>query len=184
MQKSKLYLKYEKEIVPNLIQKFNYTSKMQVPKIEKIVLNMTAGREVTNSKAIEEVMNELTLISGQKPASTTARKSLASWKLREGMPMGGKVTLRKEKAWFFLYELINVSIPRIRDFRGLSPKTFDGRGNYSMGIKEQIIFPEISFDKIRKIKGLDVIIVTTAKTDKEALALLQELGMPFIKASK
>ena len=179
-----LHTKYNKDIVPALMKEFKYSSVMEVPRIEKIVLNMTAGREVTNSKAIEEVHNELTLITGQKPAETRARKSLASWKLREGMPMGGKVTLRRDKAWSFLYELINVSIPRIRDFRGVSPKAFDGSGNFAIGIKEQIIFPSISFDKIRKIKGLDIIIVTTAKTDKEAFALLEKLGMPFSKGNK
>lgn len=173
--------KYNKEVKQALVDEFGYSSVMEIPKIEKIVLNMTAGREVTDKKAIEEVHNELALISGQKPYFTVAKKSLASWKLREGMPMGGKVTLRKDKMWEFLLKLINVTIPRIRDFRGVNPKAFDGRGNYSLGIKEQIIFPEISFDKIRKIKGLDVIIVTTAKTDKEAKFLLTKLGMPFAK---
>ncbi|WGI36576.1 50S ribosomal protein L5 [Mesomycoplasma lagogenitalium] len=176
--------KYEKEVKKLLVEKFGYKSPMQLPKIEKIILNMTAGKEVTNSKAIEEVMNELALISGQKPSQTVAKKSLASWKLREGMPMGGKVTLRREKMWDFLNKLINVAIPRIRDFRGVNPKAFDGRGNYSLGVKEEIIFPEISFDKIRKIKGLDVIIVTTAKTNEEARFLLEKLGMPFGKAEK
>lgn len=182
--KSSLQMKYEKDIVPALIKQFNYSSIMEVPRIEKIVLNMTAGREVSNSKAIEEVQNELSLISGQKPLTVFAKKSNASFKLREGMPMGGKVTMRRTRMWTFLDELINVSIPRIRDFRGVNPKAFDGRGNYSLGIKEQIIFPEISFDKIRRIKGLDVIIVTTAKTDQEAFELLKLLGMPFSKAQK
>lgn len=182
--KSSLQLKYENEIVPALIKEFGYTSKMQVPKITKIVVNMTAGKEVSNSKAVEEVQNELALITGQKPMVVKARKSNASFKLREGMVMGGKVTMRKERMWTFLSELINVSIPRIRDFRGVNPKAFDGHGNYSLGIKEQIIFPEISFDKIRKIKGLDVIIVTTAKSDQETFALLKMLGMPFAKATK
>lgn len=180
--KSPLQIKYEKEIVPALTKQFNYTSIMQVPKIEKIVVNMTAGKEVSNSKAVEEVQNELTLITGQKPLVVKAKKSNASFKLREGMNMGGKVTMRRERMWTFLDELINVSIPRIRDFRGVNPKAFDGRGNYSLGVKEQIIFPEISFDKIRRIKGLDVIIVTTAKTDNEAFELLKLLGMPFAKA--
>lgn len=176
--------KYNNQIKSALQEKFNYSSPMQLPKIEKIVLNMTAGKEVTNSKAIEEVMEEMAQISGQKPYQTVAKKSLASWKLREGMPMGAKVTLRKEKMWDFLNKLINVAIPRIRDFRGVNPKAFDGRGNYSLGIKEEIIFPEINFDKIRKIKGLDVIIVTTAKTNEEAKFLLEQLGMPFAKAEK
>lgn len=182
--KSVLQVKYENEIVPALIKEFGYTSKMEVPRIEKIVVNMTAGKEVSNSKAVEEVQNELALITGQKPMTVFAKKSNASFKLREGMPMGGKVTMRKNRMWTFLNELINVSIPRIRDFRGVNPKAFDGRGNYSLGIKEQIIFPEISFDKIRRIKGLDVIIVTTAKTDKETFALLKMLGMPFAKVTK
>ncbi len=182
--KSSLQVKYEKEIVPALIKQFNYTSVMQVPRIEKIVVNMTAGKEVSNSKAVEEVQNELALITGQKPLTVIAKKSNASFKLREGMSMGGKVTMRRDRMWTFLNELINVSIPRIRDFRGVNPKAFDGRGNYALGVKEQIIFPEISFDKIRKIKGLDVIIVTTAKSDQEAFELLKLLGMPFAKAQK
>ena len=182
--KSSLEIKYDQEIVPALIKKFNYTSIMQVPKVEKIIINMTAGKEVSNSKAIEEVINELTLITGQKPLTVIAKKSNASFKLREGMAMGGKVTMRRERMWTFLYELINISIPRIRDFRGGNPKAFDGRGNYALGVKEQIIFPEISFDKIRRIKGLDVIIVTTAKTDEEAFELLKLLGMPFAKVQQ
>ena len=182
--KSSLEIKYDQEIVPALIKKFNYTSIMQVPKVEKIIINMTAGKEVSNSKAIEEVINELTLITGQKPLTVIAKKSNASFKLREGMAMGGKVTMRRERMWTFLYELINISIPRIRDFRGVNPKAFDGQGNYALGVKEQIIFPEISFDKIRRIKGLDVIIVTTAKTDEEAFELLKLLGMPFAKVQQ
>lgn len=176
--------KYLKEVKPNLQKQFNYSSSMEIPRIEKVILNMTAGKEVTNAKAIEEVINELTLISGQKPYQTVAKKSLASWKLREGMPMGAKVTLRSKNMWIFLNKLINIAMPRIRDFRGVSPKAFDGRGNYSLGIKEQIIFPEIEFDKIRKIKGLDVIIVTSAKTNKEARALLEGIGIPFAKVEK
>lgn len=180
---NKLQEKYNNEVKAKLQEKFSYSSPMQLPKIEKIILNMTAGKEVTNSKAIEEVANELTTIAGQKPVETKARKSLASWKLREGMPMGSKVTLRRDSMWNFLQKLIDVAIPRIRDFRGLNTKAFDGRGNFSLGIKEQIIFPEIDFDKIRKIKGLDVIIVTSAKTDKEARELLTLLGMPFKKGN-
>lgn len=170
---------YLEKAVPALKEKYNYSSSMQVPTIEKVVINMTAGKEVSNSKAIEEVLNELTLISGQKPYQTVAKKSNASWKLREGMPMGGKVTLRRDRMWEFLDKLINVAMPRIRDFRGANPKAFDGRGNYSLGIKEQIIFPEIEFDKIRRIKGLDVIIVTTAKSNDEAKTLLENIGIPF-----
>ncbi|WP_324672921.1 50S ribosomal protein L5 [Mycoplasma sp. 888] len=172
---------YLEKAVPALKEKYQYKSSMEVPRIEKVVLNMTAGKEINNSKAIEEVLNELTLISSQKPYQTTAKKSNASWKLREGMPMGGKVTLRRERMWDFLDKLINVAMPRIRDFRGANPKAFDGRGNYNLGIKEEIIFPEIEFDKIRKIKGLDVIIVTSAKSDQEAKTLLEELGVPFEK---
>ncbi|WP_406615757.1 50S ribosomal protein L5 [Mycoplasmopsis hyopharyngis] len=175
---------YDTKVVKELINIYKYSSKMQVPKIEKIVLNMTAGKEVSNSKAIEEVINELTIISGQKPFETKAKKSNASWKLREGMPMGGKVTLRRSRMWDFLEKLINVAMPRIRDFRGANPKSFDGRGNYMLGIKEEIIFPEIEFDKIRRIKGLDVQIITTAKTNKEARSLLELIGLPFVKGEK
>ncbi|WP_336508847.1 50S ribosomal protein L5 [Mycoplasma miroungirhinis] len=178
---NKLQQKYLEVTRKELQEQFNYKSSMQIPHIKKIVLNMTAGNEVTNSKAIEEVNNELMLISGQKPTQTVAKKSLASWKLREGMPMGSKVTLRREKMWSFLSKLLEVALPRVRDFRGVNPKSFDGRGNYAIGIKEEIIFPEISFDKVRKLKGLDVIIVTSAKTNEETYALLKSLGMPFGK---
>ncbi len=173
--------KYKKEVAKALQTKFKYKSPMQIPTIEKIVINQTAGKEVSNSKAIEEVLKELEAITGQKPLATKAKASLASFKLREGMPMGGKVTLRRERMWDFLNKLISVAIPRIRDFRGVNDKAFDGRGNFSLGIKEQIIFPEIDFDKVRKIRGLDVIIVTSAKTDEEAKELLTQLGMPFVK---
>ncbi|WP_435130149.1 50S ribosomal protein L5 [Mycoplasma sp. 6243] len=172
---------YVKKAVPALKEKYQYSSIMQVPRIEKIVLNMTAGKEVSNSKAIDEVLNELTIISGQKPFQTKAKKSNASWKLREGIPMGGKVTLRRGRMWDFLEKLIHVAMPRIRDFRGANPRAFDGRGNFALGIKEEIIFPEIEFDKIRRIKGLDVLIVTTANTDAEARSLLELLGVPFEK---
>ncbi|MDC8915914.1 50S ribosomal protein L5 [Metamycoplasma hyosynoviae] len=180
-KKLALELKYLKEVKPALIKEFNYTSSMQVPRLQKIVINMTAGNEVSNSKAIEEVMNELTLITGQKPFQTKAKKSLASWKLREGMPMGGKVTLRRARMWSFLTKLIDVALPRVRDFNGLNPKSFDGHGNMAIGIKEEIIFPEISFDKIRKLKGMDIILVTSAANDAEALAMLKLLGIPFSK---
>lgn len=175
---------YDSKVVKELTNLYKYSSLMEVPIIEKIVLNMTAGKEVSNSKAIEEVINELTIISGQKPFETKAKKSNASWKLREGMPMGGKVTLRRTRMWDFLEKLINVAMPRIRDFRGANPKSFDGRGNYMLGIKEEIIFPEIEFDKIRRIKGLDVQIITTAKTNKEARSLLELIGLPFTKGEK
>ncbi|KDE41933.1 50S ribosomal protein L5 [Metamycoplasma hyosynoviae] len=176
-----LELKYLKEVKPALIKEFKFSSSMQVPRLQKIVINMTAGNEVSNSKAIEEVMNELTLITGQKPFQTKAKKSLASWKLREGMPMGGKVTLRRARMWSFLTKLIDVALPRVRDFNGLNPKSFDGHGNMAIGIKEEIIFPEISFDKIRKLKGMDIILVTSAANDAEALAMLKLLGIPFSK---
>ncbi|OYD27189.1 50S ribosomal protein L5 [Mycoplasma testudineum] len=176
-----LKTKYIETVKAALMEEFKFKSVMQIPKIEKIVLNMTAGREVTNSKAIEEVMKEMTLIANQKPTTTVAKKSLASWKLREGMPMGAKVTLRGDKMWAFLDKLVNVAIPRIRDFRGLNPKSFDTFGNYSLGIAEEIIFPEIEFDKIRKIKGLDVIIVTSTNDKVAALSMLKGLGLPFAK---
>ena len=176
--------KYTKVVSKELNKKFKYQSVAQVPRIEKIVLNMTAGNDVANSKAIEQTLHELTLISGQKPFMTTAKKSRAAWKLREGMPMGGKVTIRGDRMWNFLQKLIDIAIPRIRDFRGINPKAFDGRGSYSLGIKEQIIFPEIDFDKVKKIRGLDIIIVTSAKTDEEAFVLLKLLGLPFSKSKK
>ncbi|AXE60626.1 50S ribosomal protein L5 [[Mycoplasma] phocae] len=175
--------KYIESVRSELVKEFGYTSVMQAPKLKKIVINMTAGNEVSNSKAIEEVMVELAQITGQKPFQTKAKKSLASWKLREGMPMGGKVTLRREKMWAFLTKLINVALPRVRDFNGTSLKSFDGRGSYAIGIKEEIIFPEISYDKIRKLKGMDVIIVTSAKSNEETYALLKHLGMPFAKGN-
>lgn len=178
---SLLKTKYQNEVKALLAKQFKYKSVMQVPKIEKVILNMTAGKEVTNSKAIEEVMNELALIANQKPVPVVAKKSLASWKLREGMPMGAKVTLRSKKMWAFLDKLVTVAIPRIRDFRGLNPKSFDNFGNYALGISEEIIFPEIDYDKIRRIKGLDVIIVTSTTNNEEALTLLKLLGLPFAK---
>ncbi|BAP39734.1 50S ribosomal protein L5 [Metamycoplasma canadense] len=183
MAKLELEKKYLESVRPELVKEFGYSSVMQAPRLQKIVINMTAGNEVSNSKAIEEVMVELSQIAGQKPYQTTAKKSLASWKLREGMPMGGKVTLRRERMWSFLTKLINVALPRVRDFNGTSLKSFDGRGNYAIGIKEEIIFPEISFDKIRKLKGMDIILVTSANTDKEAFSLLKKLGIPFAKGN-
>ncbi|TPI01860.1 50S ribosomal protein L5 [Mycoplasma struthionis] len=183
MAKLALEQKYLNEIRPALVKELGYSNIMQAPRLKKIVINMTAGNEVSNSKAIEEVMTELEQITGQKPYQTVAKKSLASWKLREGMPMGGKVTLRRDRMWSFLTKLINVALPRVRDLNGVSTKSFDGRGNYALGVKEEIIFPEISFDKIRKLKGMDVIIVTDAKNDKDAFALLKHLGMPFAKGN-
>lgn len=179
---NRLLEKYNETVKPNLIKKFNYTSTMQAPKIVKVVLNMGIGDAIANPKALEEVVEELTQIAGQKPVITKAKKSIANFKLREGMAIGCKVTLRGEKMYDFLDKLINVSLPRVRDFHGVSATAFDGRGNYTLGVREQLIFPEINFDRVNKIRGLDVVIVTTAKTNQEAYALLEELGMPFVKA--
>jgi large subunit ribosomal protein L5 len=163
------------------MNKFEYKSVMQVPKVEKIVLNMGVGEAVQNSKLLDNAVEDMTVIAGQKPVITRAKKSIAGFKLREGMPIGVKVTLRGKRMYDFLDKLINISLPRVRDFRGISPKSFDGRGNYTLGIKEQLIFPEISYDKVDKVRGMDVVIVTTANTDEEALTLLSEMGMPFRK---
>lgn len=179
---NRLLEKYNETVKPNLIQKFNYTSTMEAPKVVKVVLNMGIGDAIANPKALEEAVEELTQIAGQKPVITKAKKSIANFKLREGMAIGCKVTLRGEKMYDFLDKLINISLPRVRDFRGVSPTAFDGRGNYTLGVREQLIFPEINFDRVNKIRGLDVVIVTTAKTNQEAYALLEELGMPFAKA--
>lgn len=173
--------KYNEEIVPALTKKFNYTSSMQVPKIDKIVLNMGVGDAVANAKNLDEAVEELTLISGQKPMITKAKKSIANFRLREGMSIGAKVTLRGDRMYDFLNKLINVSLPRVRDFRGVSTRSFDGRGNYTLGVKEQLIFPEIDFDKVNLTRGLDIVIVTTAQTDEEARELLTQFGMPFAK---
>jgi|SRR5690625_607411 len=173
--------KYVDEIVPSMTEKFKYKSVMQVPTIDKIVINMGVGDAVQNSKALDSAVEELTLISGQKPVITRAKKSIAGFRLREGMPIGAKVTLRGERMYEFLQKLISVSLPRVRDFRGVSKKAFDGRGNYTLGVKEQLIFPEIDYDKVNKVRGLDVVIVTTSNTDEEARELLAQLGMPFQK---
>ena len=170
---------YEKEIVPALMKKFNYSSVMEVPKLEKIVINIGLGDIKDNPKSLDNAMNDLSLITGQKPVVTTAKKSIAAFKLREGVKVGCKVTLRKGKMYDFAYKLFNVALPRVRDFRGVSGNSFDGRGNYSMGLKEQLIFPEIEYDKVDKLRGMDIIFVTTAKTDEEAKELLTLLGMPF-----
>lgn len=169
------------EITPALVEKFKYTSVMQVPKIEKIVINMGVGEAVSNAKALDPAIEDLSIITGQKPVVTRAKKSIAGFKLREEMPIGVKVTLRGERMYHFLDKLINVALPRVRDFHGVSTKAFDGRGNYTLGIKEQLIFPEIEYDKIDKIRGMDVVIVTTANTDEEARELLLQMGMPFAK---
>lgn len=176
-----LHTKYVKEIVPSLVKKFDYSSVMQVPHIEKIVLNMGVGDAVSNSKNLDSAVEELTLISGQKPLITKAKKSIAGFRLREGMAIGAKVTLRGQRMYDFLDKLINVSLPRVRDFHGVSARAFDGRGNYTLGIKEQLIFPEIDYDKVNKVRGLDVVIVTTAATDEEAKELLTQIGIPFAK---
>lgn len=170
---------YNKEIIPQLTKEFNYKNVMQVPKIEKIVVNMGLGEAIQNVKILDSATEELAVITGQKSVITKAKKSIATFKLRQGMPIGCMVTLRKEKMYEFLDRLVNIALPRVRDFKGISGKGFDGRGNYSLGIKEQLIFPEINYDKIDKIKGLNITIVTSAKTDEESKALLKHFGMPF-----
>ncbi len=175
----KLREQYEKEVIPALMKKFNYKSVMQVPKLDKIVINIGLGDTKDNPKSLENAMNDLSQIIGQKPMVTKARKSIAAFKLREGANIGCKVTLRSSKMYEFAYKLFNVALPRVRDFRGVSANSFDGRGNYSLGIKEQLIFPEIEYEKIDKLRGMDIIFVTTAKSDEEAKELLTLLGMPF-----
>jgi large subunit ribosomal protein L5 len=175
----KLREQYQKEVIPALMKKFNYKSVMEVPKLEKIVLNVGLGDIRENPKALENTINDLSIITGQKPVVTKARKSIAAFKIREGVNVGCKVTLRSEKMYEFAYKFFNVALPRVRDFGGVSANSFDGRGNYSMGIKEQLIFPEIEYDKVDKLRGMDIIFVTTAKSDEEAKELLTLLGMPF-----
>ena len=175
----KLREQYEKEVVPALMKKFNYKSVMQVPKLDKIVINIGLGDTKENPKSLENAINDLSIITGQKPVITKARKSIAAFKLREGANIGCKVTLRSDKMYDFAYKLFNVALPRVRDFRGVSGNSFDGRGNYSMGIKEQLIFPEIEYDKVDKLRGMDIVFATTATTDEEARELLKLLGMPF-----
>lgn len=170
---------YVKKVVPALMKEFNYKSVMEVPKIEKVVINMGLGEAVQNVKVLDIASKELAAISGQKAVITKAKKSIATFKLREGMPIGCMVTLRKEKMYEFMDRFISVTLPRVRDFKGISGKTFDGNGNYAMGLKEQIIFPEIEYDKVDKVRGMNIVFVTTAKTDKEGKALLREFGMPF-----
>ena len=170
---------YQTELIPKLMKEFNYKSTMQVPRVQKLLLSMGVGEAIQNIKVLDSAVSELMAIAGQKAVTTKAKKSIANFKLRKGMPIGCMVTLRKDKMYEFLDRLVNVALPRVRDFKGVSSKSFDGRGNYSLGIKEQIIFPEIDYDKIDKIKGLNINIVTTAKTDEEGKALLKLLGMPF-----
>lgn len=178
---NRLEQKYVETVKPSLMKEFNYTSPMEAPKIVKVILNMGVGDAIANPKLLEEAVEEMTLIAGQKPVVTKAKKSIANFKLREGMSIGCKVTLRGERMYEFLDKLFNISLPRVRDFRGVSATAFDGRGNYTLGVKEQLIFPEINFDKVNKVRGLDVVIVTTANTNKEAYALLKGMGMPFAK---
>ena len=178
---NRLNQKYKETVVPALMKQFNYKSVMEVPYIDKVVINIGVGDAIANSKALDDAVAELAAITGQAPVITKAKKSIANFKVREGMPIGCKVTLRREKMYDFLDKLMNISLPRVRDFRGVSDTSFDGRGNYTLGIKEQIIFPEIDYDKIIKVRGMDVVIVTTAKTNEEAKALLTEMGMPFKK---
>jgi large subunit ribosomal protein L5 len=173
--------RYQKDAVPALLKAFGYKNVMQVPRIEKVVLNIGLGEAMDNPKALEAAMGDLATITGQKPVMTKARKSIANFKLREGRIIGTKVTLRGDKMWFFLDRLINVALPRVRDFRGVSPEAFDGRGNYTLGLKDQLIFPEIEYDKIDKLRGMEVTVVTTAKSDDHARLMLQLLGMPFKK---
>ena len=172
---------YNTEIVKALVEKYNYSSVMEVPHIEKIVINIGVGEATANSKLLEDAVNELTVIAGQKPVITKAKKSIASFKLREGQQIGCKVTLRGNRMYEFLDKLVTISLPRVRDFRGVSKSAFDGRGNYTLGVKEQLIFPEINYEKIGKIRGMDIVIVTTANTDEEAFTLLSLLGMPFAR---
>lgn len=178
---NRLYEKYTNEVVPQMMKDFNYTSIMEVPKIEKVVVNIGVGDAIANSKYLDEAVEELAVITGQAPVVTKAKKSIANFKLREGMPIGCKVTLRSEKMYEFLDKLFNISLPRVRDFRGVSDTSFDGRGNYTLGIKEQVIFPEIDFDKVNRTRGMDIVIVTTANTNEESKALLKGMGMPFKK---
>lgn len=171
--------KYIREVVPSMMQKFSYKNVMQVPKLEKVVLNIGVGEAIQNSKAIDAAVNDLMVITGQRPVVTKAKKSIAAFKLRAGMTVGCKLTLRGSRMYEFVDKLVSVALPRVRDFRGISPKSFDGRGNYSIGIREQLIFPEIEYDKIDKVRGMDIIFVTTANTDEEARELLKLMGMPF-----
>ena len=178
---NRLQEKYQTSVKSELQNKFNYKSSMQIPRVEKIVINMGCGDAVANSKVLDDAVEELALITGQKPIFTKAKKSIANFKLREGMPIGCKVTLRGERMYEFLDKLVSIALPRVRDFHGVNGNAFDGRGNYTLGVKEQLIFPEINFDQIKKIRGMDIVIVTTANTDEEGRALLTLMGMPFKK---
>ena len=179
---ARMRVKYNEEILPALKEKFGYENVMQVPRLEKVILNMGLGAEKDNPKGMESAIDELSIISGQKPVVTKAKKSVANFKVREGMNIGAKVTLRGDRMYFFVDKLVNIVLPRVRDFRGISDTSFDGRGNYAMGVKEQLIFPEINYDDVDKIRGMDIVFVTSAKTDEEAKELLTMLGMPFVQA--
>lgn len=181
MQEARLKAKYKTECVPALMEKFKYTSVMQVPHLEKVVINVGVGDATQNSKFLDDAVADLTIITGQKPVVTKAKKSIANFKLREGMSIGCKVTLRGERMYDFFDKLVTIALPRVRDFRGVSKTAFDGRGNYTLGVKEQTIFPEINYDKVTITRGMDIVVVTTAKTNQEAYALLEALGMPFTK---
>lgn len=176
---SRLKQKYMKEVVPGLKSRFGYSNVMQIPEIKKVIINMGVGDATQDAKAIDSAVNDLTVISGQKPVVTKAKKSIAAFKVRAGMPIGCKVTLRGKRMYYFLDKLFNIALPRIRDFRGTSTKSFDGRGNYTLGVRDQLIFPEINYDKVDKLRGMDIVIVTSAKNDEEALELLKLMGMPF-----
>jgi len=178
---TRLKEKYNSDVRPALVEKFDYSSIMEAPKVEKIVINMGVGEAVSNTKNLDKAVEELTLISGQKPVVTRAKKSIAAFRLREGMPIGTKVTLRGDRMYDFLDKLVTVSLPRVRDFRGVSKNAFDGRGNYTLGVKEQLIFPEVNYDDVDKVRGMDIVIVTSANTDEEARELLGQMGMPFQK---
>ena len=178
---NRLEQKYYDTVKPSLMKEYNYSSPMEAPKVVKVVVNMGVGDAIANPKLLEEAVEEMTQITGQKPVITKAKKSIANFKLREGMPIGCKVTLRGERMYEFLDKLMNISLPRVRDFHGVSATAFDGRGNYTLGVKEQLIFPEINFDKVNKVRGMDIVIVTTAKTNKEAHSLLKAMGMPFAR---
>lgn len=178
---ARLRVKYQEEVVPAMMEKFHYGNVMQVPKLEKVVLNMGLGSEKDNPKGLESAMQELAIIAGQKPVVTKAKKSVANFKLRAGMSVGAKVTLHGDRMYYFADKLVNIVLPRVRDFRGISSKSFDGRGNFALGVKEQLIFPEINYDDVDKIRGLDVVFVTSARTDEEALELLALMGMPFVR---
>lgn len=175
----RLQEKYVKEVIPTLTEKFGYKNVMELPKIDKVIINMGVGEAVGNPKALDSAVADLTLIAGQKPILTRAKKSIATWKIRQGMPIGAKATLRGVRMYQFLDKFMNVALPRVRDFRGVSANAFDGRGNYSVGLKEQLIFPEIEYDKVDKVRGMNIVVVTTAKTDEEARELLKLMGMPF-----